>query len=104
MATNEEKVVISDLAKVMSKTTLSRSTLYSYIKQGKFPSPIKLGDRAIGFIDAEVDAWIEERIKASRVGKMPSTIEPNDRSADMGGSRVEERVGSSESLAEEGRE
>lgn len=66
MATNETKAVISDLAKVMNKTTLGRSTIYAYVKEGKFPAPIKLGDRSIGWIDAEIDAWIDERIKASR--------------------------------------
>jgi prophage regulatory protein len=66
MAINETKAVISDLAKVMDKTTLGRSTIYAYVKDGKFPAPIKLGDRAIGWIDAEIDAWIDERIKASR--------------------------------------
>lgn len=61
--------MISDLAKVMSKTTLGRSTIYAYVKERKFPAPIKLGDRAIGWIDSEIDAWIEERIKASRSAK-----------------------------------
>lgn len=69
MTTNEAKAVISDLAKVMSKTTLGRSTIYAYVKERKFPAPIKLGDRAIGWIDSEIDAWIEERIKASRSAK-----------------------------------
>lgn len=48
MEANETKVVIADLAKVMGKTTLGRSTIYAYVRVGKFPAPIKLGDRAIG--------------------------------------------------------
>src|SRR5438105_4767664 len=35
------------------------------VKTGTFPPPIKLGERSNAWIEAEVDAWIEERIKAS---------------------------------------
>jgi prophage regulatory protein len=32
------------------------------IAAGKFPRPIKLGQKASGFIESELDAWIDERI------------------------------------------
>lgn len=54
------------LHEVSSKVGLSRSTIYERIKHGTFPQPISLGDRAIGFIEAEVDGWIESRIAESR--------------------------------------
>ena len=31
-----------------------------------FPKPIKIGPRAIAWIEEEIDAWIDERIRASR--------------------------------------
>ena len=31
-----------------------------------FPKPIRLGLRAVGFLEHELDEWIEARIKASR--------------------------------------
>ncbi len=31
-----------------------------------FPKPIRLGARAIGFLESDAEAWIEARIKASR--------------------------------------
>jgi prophage regulatory protein len=49
------------------RTGLSRSTLYTLIKEGKFPAPISLGARAVGWLSSDVDAWIESRIKADRV-------------------------------------
>jgi prophage regulatory protein len=52
---------------VESRTGLSRSTIYARIAAGTFPKPIDLGGgRAVGWIAAEIDAWINSRIKASR--------------------------------------
>lgn len=50
------------LPEVITKTGRSRSTLYADIEAGRFPKPVKLGARAIGFVADEVDAWIAERI------------------------------------------
>lgn len=45
-------------------TGLARSTLYDYIKRGQFPSPIRLGQRAVGWRLAEVEDWIASRSRA----------------------------------------
>ena len=50
------------LPEVIAKTGRSRSTLYADIENGRFPKPVKLGARAIGFVSDEIDAWIAERI------------------------------------------
>lgn len=50
------------LPEVIAKTGRSRSTLYADIEAGKFPKPVKLGARAIGFVADEIDDWIAERI------------------------------------------
>ena len=47
---------------VEAKTGLSRSTIYEKIKDGTFPKPVKLGPRAVGWFDSEIDAWLEERL------------------------------------------
>lgn len=54
---------------VKSKTGLPSSTLYDKIQRGEFPKQIKLGPRASGWIEEEVDQWIEEQIAASRSGE-----------------------------------
>jgi prophage regulatory protein len=33
-----------------------------------FPRPISLGARAIGFLESELDQWIDSRVQASRKG------------------------------------
>ena len=32
----------------------------------RFPRPVSLGSRAVGWVEAEVDEWMRERIAASR--------------------------------------
>lgn len=54
------------LPEVKARTALSRSTIYKRVADGSFPPPIKLGERAVGWIEAEVEAWLAEKIKASR--------------------------------------
>ena len=53
---------------VESRTGLSRSTIYLKVAQGTFPKPINLGPRAVGWVAAEVDAWLASQIAASRAG------------------------------------
>ncbi len=55
------------LPQVMARTGLSRSTIYLRISKGQFPRPISLGGRAVGWIEEEIDRWLEEQIKASRI-------------------------------------
>jgi len=54
------------LPSVRAVTGLSRSTLYNRIAEGSFPAPISLGGRAVGWIEAEIQEWLEDRIQASR--------------------------------------
>lgn len=51
---------------VEARTGLSRSTIYERIKAGTFPAPINLGEKAVGWIESEIDAWLNARIKESR--------------------------------------
>lgn len=50
---------------VEKRTGLSRSTLYQMIAEDRFPKPVKLGLRAVGWPESEIDAWLEGR-KAQR--------------------------------------
>ena len=54
------------LPAVKNTTGLSRSTIYLRVSEGSFPEPVSLGGRAVGWIEAEVDAWLKQRIEASR--------------------------------------
>ena len=54
------------LPEVLERTGLSRSTIYVRLAAGCFPQPVSLGGRAVGWIEAEVDEWVRERIAESR--------------------------------------
>lgn len=54
------------LPTVKARTGLSRSTIYLRVSEGTFPKPVSLGGRAVGWIESEVQQWLEQRIEASR--------------------------------------
>lgn len=56
------------LEEVKSATGLSRSTIYASITKGLFPRPIKLGERAVAWLESEIQNWISEKT-ANRGGK-----------------------------------
>ncbi|MBC0852589.1 helix-turn-helix transcriptional regulator [Pantoea stewartii] len=54
------------LPEVKRRTGYSKAWLYRLISQNRFPKPVKIGSRAIAFIESEIDEWIEQRIAESR--------------------------------------
>lgn len=54
------------LSEVIRKTGFGKTWIYKLISAGKFPKQIKIGDRAVAFIESEVDEWIYKAITASR--------------------------------------
>ncbi len=54
------------LPEVMARTGLSRSTIYLRLEQGLFPRPVSLGGRAVGWIESEIDEWMNNRVAESR--------------------------------------
>ncbi len=48
------------LQEVMEKTALSRSAIYRKMNEDQFPQSISLGDRAVAWVESEVDEWMEE--------------------------------------------
>lgn len=54
------------LPAVKSRTGLSRSTIYLRVSEGTFPKPVSLGGRAVGWVEAEIQLWLEQQIDASR--------------------------------------
>jgi prophage regulatory protein len=53
---------------VEQRTGLPRSTLYQYIKDGDFPLPVRLGLRAVGWLESDISEWIAARVKQARPG------------------------------------
>lgn len=53
-------VTILRLPSVISRTGLSRSSIYAMIRLGKFPPSVSLGGpRAVGWVQRDIDDWLE---------------------------------------------
>ncbi|MCU8152635.1 helix-turn-helix transcriptional regulator [Vibrio vulnificus] len=54
------------LPEVIKVTGLSRSTIYLRMSKGDFPKSISLSERAVGWLETDVDDWIKACVIASR--------------------------------------
>jgi prophage regulatory protein len=52
--------------KVEELTSLSKSSLYRLMSDGIFPKPIRLGSKSVAWLKSDVEAWIDDRISASK--------------------------------------
>ncbi|WP_028117811.1 helix-turn-helix transcriptional regulator [Ferrimonas senticii] len=50
------------LSAIKSKVGLSRASIYAQIKAGTFPKQIKIGPRSVGWVESEIDAWLEQQM------------------------------------------
>jgi len=50
------------IKEVMNRTGLARSTIYKYISEDNFPKPIKLGTRAVAWVESEIEDWMKDII------------------------------------------
>ena len=56
------------LSDVRERVPYSRSTIYQLIAQGKFPQAISLGERAVAWLESDIDEWIAARVESARTG------------------------------------
>jgi hypothetical protein len=60
----------------------SRVTRWRLRQDGKFPEPVQLSPGRVGYVKAEVLAWIQERIKTARGGNtLPEAARPTSSTA-----------------------
>ena len=48
-------------SEVVKRTGLSRVTLWRLEKSGKFPKRVNMTDSRVGWIETDIDNWIEAR-------------------------------------------
>ena len=51
---------IKELTKLLG---VSKETIYLWIRKNRFPKPIKLGERASGWLKEDVEKWLENKKK-----------------------------------------
>ena len=50
---------------VETRCGIACTTIYRLMRAGKFPTPIKVGPRAVRWSASEVESWVAERPRAS---------------------------------------
>lgn len=57
------------LPQLKARLSVSGSSIWSWVKKGTFPKPIKLSENTTAWNAADVEAWAQSRIAASQAGK-----------------------------------
>ena len=52
--------------RVLARIGVSRSTLYQWVKDEECLPSVNLGERSVGWLESEVDEWIEARARRAR--------------------------------------
>jgi prophage regulatory protein len=52
------------LPAVLDRTGSNATEIYSQMKAGTFPNAVPIGKRTVGWVEEEVEAWIEDRVAA----------------------------------------
>ena len=60
------KIQILRLPEVCKATGLGRSMVYQLEAERRFPTRVRIGERAVGWVEEEVQGWLAERILRSR--------------------------------------
>ena len=58
----DEKLI--RLPDVMGQTGQPKSSLYADMAKGTFPSPVKIGARAVAWRQSDIQGWIASRVSA----------------------------------------
>jgi len=51
---------LSRLPSVLERVPFSKSEVYRRIKAGTFPAPIRLGVRAVAWLESDIDQYIQK--------------------------------------------
>lgn len=56
-----EKLKVLRVKQAAEMLSVSKAILYDWVRAGKFPKPIKLGQRAAGWTLEQIEQWLKER-------------------------------------------
>ena len=57
------------LKEVISRTRLSKNTIYDRIRKKEFPAQIDLGGNCVAWSEDEIDRWIQAKMDARQVNE-----------------------------------
>lgn len=73
-STTDASLKILRLPQVCEMTGLCRSMIYQLEADLRFPQRVKIGVRAVGWLDNEVHAWLSRRVALSRSKAAPKPL------------------------------
>jgi prophage regulatory protein len=53
--------ILINRAEVLRRTGLKKSTMYGLIRKDKFPHQVQKSENTVGWVEAEIEAWVQER-------------------------------------------
>ena len=63
---NARTIQILRLPDVCKTTGLGRSMVYQLEAEQRFPARVRISERAVGWVEEEIQGWLAERIQRSR--------------------------------------
>ena len=66
MGTTQTTAQFYRLLQLKAILNVSGSSIWAWVKQGKFPKPVKLAENTTAWNVADVEAWAQSRIAASK--------------------------------------
>lgn len=56
---------LHSLREVQNRVPFSRSTIYSKVRSGEFPAPVRISDNRIAWDSEVIDQWIADKLAAA---------------------------------------
>ena len=63
LAANDNQPPLMSPKEAATATSLSRPCLALMSAEGEFPKPVRLSERRVAYVRAEVMAWVQEKIE-----------------------------------------
>lgn len=51
---------------VKERVGLGRTSIYALINKGEFPRPVQISSRCVGWPEADIEAWLQQKINQHR--------------------------------------
>ena len=65
MKNQYQEIQFYRLAQLKQRLSVSRSSIWAWVKEGSFPKPIKLGRNCTAWQAQDINDWVEEKINHS---------------------------------------
>jgi prophage regulatory protein len=68
----QQTINILRLTLLRKKVGLGTSSIYQMMAEGRFPRPRKIGKRAVGWLESDIDQWLLSRCVSPQRGRAES--------------------------------